>query len=128
MREIFSVCIGGLIGSLLRYGTVLLVFRTMGPTGFPVGTFIVNIAGCFLIGVFAALSDYYNWSLSMKLFLITGLLGGFTTFSAFAFETLALLKTGSLTLATLNVCSSVTLGIFFVYAGIKVARIVFLNI
>jgi CrcB protein len=111
------VALGGSIGSAARYGiTRLAEQHRLLP--FPLGTFIVNITGCLLIGIFSALAEKNNWlSPQWRLLLTTGLCGGFTTFSAFAAENLHLLKNNHTPLALLYTASSVLLGIGAVWVG-----------
>ncbi len=86
MLKFVLVFAGGGIGSLLRYGTGLLMLRLVG-TGFPVGTLAVNLIGCTVMGIFArALPVPGDGGADMRLLLMTGVLGGFTTFSAFALD------------------------------------------
>lgn len=85
---------GGGLGALLRYSLSMLVNR-VADTGYPWGTLIVNLAGAFAIGLITALGTYkFNMSETLRAFLVTGLLGGFTTFSAFSLETSVLLTRG----------------------------------
>jgi CrcB protein len=90
----------------------------MASSGFPLGTFIVNILGCFLIGLFYSLSEKSTIINSdIKLFLTVGLCGGFTTFSTFAHENLLLLKGGDIWIFALYTGLSIFLGILAVVAG-----------
>jgi len=87
VTKLFLVMCGGSIGAASRYGVGLLAVKLWGPS-FPWGTLIVNLAGCFLIGLLFALADRVRLlTPEMRLFLITGYLGALTTFSSFALET-----------------------------------------
>ena len=115
-KNFLLVGLGGAIGSMLRYAISLLVTVKQ----FPYSTFIVNIAGSFIIGAVLALSlknDMFsnNW----KIFLATGICGGFTTFSAFAAENMELLQTGKYGIAFIYIMASLLLGIAAVVLGFK---------
>jgi CrcB protein len=117
------VFLGGGVGSALRYGVGRAALALVGP-GFPAGTLAVNIVGCVLMGVLAewlALRDT-GVDMSTKLFLTTGVLGGFTTFSAFALDAAALWERGPTGLAALYVLSSVALSIIGLFAGMALVR------
>jgi fluoride exporter len=121
-RTILIVGVGGFIGSILRYLGQLAAGKIFSPS-FPMGTFLVNLLGCFIIGSVFAMSEKGNLlTAEMRLFLAVGFCGGFTTFSTFAADNLMLLKDNSIGLLMLNVLSSVVLGIFAVYLGIVVIR------
>jgi CrcB protein len=93
------------------------------PLSFPVGTFIINVLGCFIIGIVYALSEKGNLiTADMRLFLTVGFCGGFTTFSTFSSDNLMLLKDGSIGLMLLNSVGSVFLGLLAVYLGIVLVR------
>jgi CrcB protein len=92
-------------------------------TTFPYGTLSVNILGCFLIGLVFALSDRGGLSQDWRLFLATGICGGFTTFSAFSNETLALLRDGQFLYAGLYVTLSVVLGLLATFFGYSLLRL-----
>ncbi len=86
-NKLLLVMIGGSLGAISRYGVGLLAAKLWGP-GFPWGTLLVNLVGCFLIGLIFALADQVRLlTPEMRLFLITGYLGALTTFSSFALET-----------------------------------------
>jgi CrcB protein len=107
----FAVAAGGALGSVLRFWLANLVQQRAG-TAFPLGTIAVNVAGSFLIGfLFCATLDGAKFAASAnwRNFLMVGLLGGFTTFSAFSLQTLELLKAGSPGAALMNVLASVLL-------------------
>ena len=115
-KNFLLVGLGGAIGSMLRYAISLLVTVKQ----FPYSTFIVNIAGSLIIGAVLALSlknDIFsnNW----KIFLATGICGGFTTFSAFAAENMALLQSGKYGIALMYILASLLLGIAAVVLGFK---------
>jgi CrcB protein len=123
IKNILLVSIGGGIGSVLRYVCQKWIYQLY-PLTFPWGTFLVNIIGCFLIGVFFAASEKSAFiSANWRLFLTTGICGGFTTFSAFAFENMDLLRTGDISYSLLYTISSVILGIIAVFAGVALIKL-----
>ena len=102
MGKVLVVCVGGAIGSAFRYLVATWAAETFGP-GFPRGTLIVNIVGSFLIAVIMEASlRTMSVSATLRLFLTTGIMGGFTTYSSFNYETTRLLEDGSIGLALLN--------------------------
>ena len=118
LKTVLIVFSGSGIGGVARYGIQTWVFRIY-PFTFPLGTFIVNTIGCFLIGLFYALGEKGDLlSPEWRLALTTGLCGGFTTFSTFAYENMNLLRTGDYLYFSLYTAGSVVLGIAAVYAGI----------
>lgn len=121
MAECFIVGLGGFIGAVCRYLIGLIPLRE--GCVFPVKTFLINVAGCFLIGVIAALAVKTNW-LNPKavLFLKVGICGGFTTFSSFALETGGLIEDGRMKLAVLYAVLSVAAGLIAVFAGQEIVR------
>jgi CrcB protein len=102
--------IGGAVGSILRYFFSKLI-QTNVSTIFPLGTLAVNVSGCFLIGVIFGLSERYNVAPEWRLLLATGLCGGYTTFSTYSNESVAMLREGQWWYFTMYVASSVILGI-----------------
>lgn len=115
-KNFLLVGLGGAIGSMLRYAISLLIT----VKHFPYSTFIVNIAGSFIIGAVLALSLKNElFSNNWKIFLATGICGGFTTFSAFAAENMALLQTGKYGIAFMYITASLLLGIAAVVLGFK---------
>ncbi len=116
MKIILAIGLGSFIGGVLRY-LVSLFFQQKFPGAFPYGTLAVNIVGCFLIGVVYALAFNESISADNRLFIATGILGGFTTFSAFSFETFSLIKNGQAVTAMLYIIGSVLLGLLATYAG-----------
>lgn len=121
MVEVFLVGLGGALGAISRYLVGTLTDSTSAAMRFPIGTLIVNIVGCFLIGLISVvLLRYWPLSPNARLFLITGVLGGFTTFSAFSFETVAMIKADHLVAALLYVLVSVLVGLLATYVGIRI--------
>lgn len=121
---LFLVAAGGAIGASLRYLAGVAVLRMIGVTGFPVSIISVNVIGSFLMGLFVVLAA--NRGLTyLSPFLMTGLLGGFTTFSAFSLEAVTLYERGEPGLAAIYVAGSVVLSILGLMAGFAVARVMF---
>lgn len=106
------VMIGGAIGSLARFGLSSFIVRQVNPVNFPWGTFSVNIVGCALAGVFLVTAEHLpSVSQDARIFIVTGLLGGFTTFSAFGIETLGLIRRGDWLIAASYAGCSVVAGV-----------------
>ena len=123
VQNILFVFLGGGLGSILRY----LVSKQLNPVfeNFYVGTFTVNLIGSLLIGFFIGLELKYIISKPSLFLLVTGFCGGFTTFSAFAFENYVLIKEGQMTSVFLNIGLSLILGILFVFLGLYIAKQLF---
>jgi CrcB protein len=122
VKEFLIIFLGGGIGAAGRYWLSGLVHRAGGA--FPVGTMLVNVTGCFLIGfLMISMEERFLVSPSLRLFLSIGLLGGFTTFSSFSYESLALLRDGEVLLGLANVGGSVTLCLFATFVGAAAARL-----
>ena len=120
-KQILIVALGGAIGSILRYKLGGFALHHTQAWNFPVSTFSINVAGCFAIGILAALVEHHDlFSPSVRLLLFTGLLGGFTTFSAFGYESIFLLRRGLALVAATYVALSVACGLIAVFLGIKV--------
>ena len=119
LKNLLLVGFGGAIGSMLRYAATLL----LNSKYFPYATLAVNIIGSFIIGLVFALSikheDFLN---NWKLFLATGICGGFTTFAAFSLENMGLLQSGKIALAATYIILSVLLGIAATFFGYQLIR------
>lgn len=119
MKQVLLVLIGSGIGGVLRYLTACGLKNT--GISFPLGTFTANLCGCLFIGFFSALALKGDISADTKLLLTTGLCGGYTTFSTFMNENLALLRNGDLMLFALYTGLSITLGLGMVWLGMQIA-------
>jgi CrcB protein len=116
------VFLGGGIGSSLRHAVNMLSIRTLG-TGFPYSTFVINITGSTIMGLIAGyLAFRVGASQSWRLFLMTGILGGYTTFSAFSLDAMLLYQRGDAGLAIAYVLGSVVLSLAGVAAGLALVR------
>ena len=120
---VLLVFVGGGLGSVARHLLATAVQRNA-PEGFPFGTFLVNLIGCFAIGVVGALGlERAALSPEARTFLMVGILGGFTTFSSFAWETLGLLSVRDVLRASLYVGGSVALGLLGTVLGRAIGRV-----
>ena len=124
LRTVLLVGTGGFIGSVMRYLLQVFVEKGMAST-FPMGTLIANIAGSFLIGIVFALAEKQIMNSEWRLFMSVGICGGFTTFSAFAFNNFTMIKEHSWNQLLLNVGGNLILGVFAVYLGIILVKSVF---
>jgi len=116
---------GGALGSVGRYLVGLFAVRLWG-SNFPWGTFIVNIAGSLMIGILVeAVARAMNQSADMRVFIVTGFLGGFTTFSSFSLDTMTMLERGDLVPALLYVLGSLLIAFVAVFAGLALGRMIF---
>jgi fluoride exporter len=122
MLSFVWVALGGAIGSALRYGVNIAAPRLLG-TGFPWATLTVNIVGSFLMGLLsAALTEKFSDQPDLRLFLTTGILGGFTTFSAFSLDVFGLMQRGENSTAVIYALASVVLSILAVFSGFMVSQ------
>ena len=120
ISQFLVVFLGGGLGSTLRYAMgQMLAGRTRG--GFPLATFLCNVGGCFLIGLFSALTVRLGWSPQWRLLLTVGLCGGFTTFSTLTNESLAMLQSGAYGMLALYMVGSLAAGLLAVWVGHSVA-------
>lgn len=120
MKAILLVALGGSIGAVARFKLGSWVLGYYPDWKFPIGTFVVNILGCLIAGILVGLAEKYTLvSEDARLFLMVGLLGGFTTFSAFGLETVNLLRSGDVAIATWYVGLSVLCGTALLGSGMK---------
>lgn len=124
MNKFLFLALGGAFGTLMRYWVSGLAHRFFGA-GFPFGTFAVNMLGCFFFGlVWAALEPRLGPAASMRIFLLTGFMGAFTTFSTYMFESAELARGGQLALLALNIGGQSVLGLILVLLGMTLGRMV----
>ena len=125
MYKIFFIGSGGFIGSILRYLVGIGMQRLFSSQNLPYGTICANVVGCFLIGLLYGLAEgKFVFSESTRAFFFVGLLGGFTTFSTFAFETYDLARNQYLALALANTGIQIIFGLFAVWLGYILARLI----
>lgn len=117
--KILYIVIGGAIGAVLRYGVSSWSATAYG-TGFPFGTLIVNLVGCFLIGLVFGLGESRGINPLFRIFFITGFLGALTTFSSYALETM---NSGDMKLAIANIAVNNIGGLILVKVGLMLARV-----
>ncbi|MCX6231567.1 MAG: fluoride efflux transporter CrcB [Bacteroidetes bacterium] len=123
MKILLAIGTGSFIGGVLRYLLSQLI-QTKVYSTFPFGTLTVNILGCFVIGLVFGLSDKAILPQEWRLFLATGVLGGFTTFSAFSNETVYMLRDGQFWYASAYVGISVFIGIVATFIGISLIKLI----
>lgn len=122
MKILLAIGTGSFIGGIFRY-LLSQFIQAKFLTTYPFGTLGVNIIGCFLIGIVFGLSDKGNLTQEWRLFLATGLLGGFTTFSAFSNETVSMFRDGQLWYATAYITSSILFGLIATFTGISIIKL-----
>jgi len=122
--NLLLVFVGGGLGAVVRYLLQGFVYRFAG-TDFPYGTIIVNILGCFTIGLLmSSMEERFLATPALRLFLTIGILGGFTTFSSFSYETMALLREGDFLAGGINVIASVVVCLGATWLGLGLGRYV----
>jgi len=123
MSKIILIGLAGFIATLSRYCISDVVAKRYGET-FPMGTLVVNLIGCFLVGLlFYLLQERYLVNQTVRTVVLIGFVGGFTTFSSFGLQTFTLLQDGEFGLAVLNLMVSNFVGLFLIWAGYSLARI-----
>lgn len=122
MKIILTIGIGSFIGGVFRY-LLSQFIQTKFVSSFPFGTLFVNIIGCFFIGLVFGLADKRNLTNEWRLFLSTGLIGGFTTFSAFSNETVTLFRDGQLWYASAYITASILFGLLATFIGISIVKL-----
>lgn len=122
VSHIALVALGGAVGAALRFLANGYTNALVPSITFPLGTFLINITGCAGIGLIAGLCTRNEVSETIRLFLVTGILGGFTTFSAFGLETISLLRAGHVAHACAYIFGSVFLGCLAVFITLLVTE------
>jgi CrcB protein len=124
LQKILLIGLAGLLGTLGRFALSGVVARRFGET-FPTGTLVVNVLGCFLAGfLFYLMNERFLFSETARTIVMIGFLGGFTTFSSFGLQTFTLLRDGEFLFASANLIASNVLGMFMVWAGYSLGKLV----
>jgi CrcB protein len=118
------IALGGGIGAVIRYVVSTFIHNIYGKV-FPLGTLIVNITGCFVIGFLTCFFEKISIGNNMRLFIFIGVLGGYTTFSTFGLESFNLMKNAEIKYSIENIILSNVLGIGFVYLGYVACKFIF---
>lgn len=122
MMNVLVIGIGGFVGAVARYGIAVWIGQRWGRS-FPLGTFVINVSGSFLIGLLMTLmAERFTENPQWRLLLVVGFLGAYTTFSTFEYETGALLKDGEWLFAMLNIILSVVVGFIALKLGEVIAK------
>ncbi len=122
LLNLLLIAIGGALGSTARYLFSLLIQRASG-TLFPIGTFAVNCVGCLVFGAIAGAAEQrVQVAPELRLFLLVGILGGFTTFSSYAFESFVLVRDGQFAAALVNIVGQVIAGLGGMWIGFAMGR------
>jgi CrcB protein len=125
MERVLLVGLGGFIGSIVRYLLSGVSHSLFPRSAFPIGTVIVNLSGCFIIGLLSQLAESRNVFTDLTMALVfVGILGGFTTFSAFGNATINLFRSGEYLLASTYVLVQIMGGLLFVWMGRSVGQII----
>ena len=124
MIKLLYIGFGGFFGSVFRYLISGLSHKLIANANFPIGTLVVNVLGCLLIGFLGGLAERNQiFSPELRLFLFVGLLGGFTTFSTFGFEVISFARDGQLLSSALNILLHLVFAIGAVWIGMALARL-----
>ena len=124
MEKVLSVAIGGAAGALARYGTVV-VYQRYAPTTFPLAILTVNVIGSLLFGLIWAYAEDREWiSENMRLLVLTGFLGSFTTFSTFAFDEAMFIRSSSWAIFVANLLISNAAALAAVFVGFRVGKLI----
>lgn len=122
MKYLLITGLGGAIGSIGRYLMQVGISKYV-AIAFPLGTFLVNISGCFIIGVLYGLSNKFAWmTIEWRLLLITGVCGGYTTFSSYSYECISLIREGNYVYFALYMILSVALGLLMTAGGMALVK------
>ena len=120
--KILLLALAGALGAVARYGCTTIVQRAFSPD-FPWGTMVVNMMGCFIVGLFWSLAEEkITISPELRVIILVGFLGAFTTFSTFIFETGSLMREASWTPAIMNILTQNAAGILLLLVGIRIGR------
>ena len=124
MYNVLLAGLGGFIGSALRYLVNMGIYRLFPYPTFPYGTLVVNVSGCLLIGLLTGLAETRQaFTPEVRTFIFIGILGGFTTFSSFGYDTFGLVRNGQLLIGGANVLLQLFFGLSAVWLGYNLSRI-----
>ena len=124
LKNLAIVGLGGFLGSVARYKLGGFILHHYSSSKYPLSTFIVNISGCLIIGILGGLVERHHiFVTEIRLLLFTGVLGGFTTFSAFGYETIFLIRREEFFVATMNVVVTIICGMLAVWLGTKIGTL-----
>jgi len=124
MEQLLIVFLGGGVGACSRYLIAQFANAKWGAD-FPIGTFIANVIGCFIIGFFmAAITEKYIINPHWRLFVVVGFVGGLTTFSSFSYESIQLLQNGGLNIAMANILANMVIGFTATWLGMMLVRFI----
>ncbi len=124
VMKVLLVLLGGALSTGCRYWLSTFVYSVIEKPSFPYANFIINVSGSFIIGILAELFEARVLiSPTVRVALLTGVLGGYTTFSSFSFETFSLIRDGEMWLALVNALGSVLLGLVAVWMGVRLAQL-----
>lgn len=125
MTQILIVGAGGFFGSIFRYGIGVMFKRVLPAVAFPLGTLTANLSGCFIIGLLYGVVEAKDaFGPNLRLFLFVGMLGGFTTFSSFGYETFALARNTEMLKAAGNVLVHIVVGLAAVGSGFMLSKMI----
>lgn len=123
MTKYLAVLAGGAFGTGLRYFLSTFIYSVLKQPGFPYANLVINVSGSFAIGILAELfAGRLMVSPVVRIAVLTGILGGYTTFSSFSYETYSLVRDGQMFSAVINVTASVLLGLVAVWLGVRLAQ------
>jgi len=123
LTKLIAVLVGGAVGTGFRYFISMFIYSLVKQPSFPYANLFINVSGSLIIGVLAELFDTRLLvSPVLRVALLTGVLGGYTTFSSFSFETFSLIRDGEAWLALLNAAGSVLLGLIAVWLGVRLVQ------
>ncbi len=128
MVELLFIALGGAVGTLLRYAASGIDYGKFSNGIFPIGTLVINLSGSFAIGFLWGLFEGSNISPAVRIPILIGVIGGFTTFSTFTLESFNLMRDGEYKLALINILVSDILGIGLVFIGFILSKILIANL
>lgn len=124
MKQVILIAVAGAMGTVSRYGLSQFTHSILGK-GFPWGTLIINVVGCFIIGLLATLfADSNILSKELQLAATVGFLGAFTTFSAFSFDSYSFFSSGTWQMGLINIAANIIIGMLAVVGGVGVAKLI----